>query len=88
MAEQHGMPFLRETLEFLVLAGVLIPLLQRLKVNQVLGFLGAGLIVGPYGLGLWVDVWPWLSQFTFPQRAGVTAAMGDQSRVRPDQRAG
>ena len=44
MAEQHGMPFLRETLEFLVLAGILIPLLQRFKVNQVLGFLGAGLI--------------------------------------------
>ena len=39
MAEQHGMPFLRETLEFLVLAGILIPLLQRFKVNQVLGFL-------------------------------------------------
>ena len=78
MAEQHAMPFLRETLLFLTLAGVLIPLLQRLKVNQVLGFLGVGLIVGPYGLGLWVDTWPWLAQFTFPQRAGVTvlAEMG------------
>ncbi|MDX9843773.1 MAG: cation:proton antiporter [Aquabacterium sp.] len=78
MAEQHGMPFLRETLEFLVLAGVLIPLLQRFKVNQVLGFLAAGLIMGPYGLGLWIDTWPWLAQFTFPQRAGVTvlAEMG------------
>ena len=78
MSEQHGLPFLRETLLFLTLAGVLIPLLQRLKVNQVLGFLGVGLVVGPYGLGLWVDAWPWLSQFTFPQRAGVTvlAEMG------------
>ena len=52
MAEQHGMPFLRETLEFLVLSGILIPLLQRFKVNQVLGFLVAGLIVGPYVLRL------------------------------------
>src|SRR5574343_1887572 len=72
MSEQHGLPFLRETLLFLTLAGVLIPLLQRLKVNQVLGFLGVGLAVGPFGLGLWVDTWPWLAQFTFPQRAGVT----------------
>ena len=73
MSEQHGLPFLRETLLFLTLAGVLIPLLQRLKVNQVLGFLGVGLVVGPYGLGLWVDTWPWLAQFTFPQGSGVTA---------------
>ncbi|TXI94882.1 MAG: potassium transporter [Aquabacterium sp.] len=73
MAEQHGMPFLRETLEFLVLAGILIPLLQRFKVNQVLGFLGAGLIVGPYGLGLWVDTWPWLAKFTFPRGEGLSA---------------
>jgi CPA2 family monovalent cation:H+ antiporter-2 len=72
MTEQHSLPFLRETLLFLTLAGVLIPLLQRLKVNQVLGFLGVGLVVGPFGLGLWVDTWPWLAQFTFPQRQGVT----------------
>lgn len=62
MSEQHSLPFLRETLLFLTLAGVLIPLLQRLKVNQVLGFLGVGLVVGPYGLGLWVDTWPWLAR--------------------------
>ena len=71
MSEQAGLPFLRETLLFLTLSGVLIPLLQRLRVNQVLGFLGVGLAVGPYGLGLWVDTWPWLAQFTFPQSEGV-----------------
>ena len=71
MSEQAGLPFLRETLLFLTLSGVLIPLLQRLRVNQVLGFLGVGLVVGPYGLGLWVDTWPWLAQFTFPQSEGV-----------------
>ncbi|HYR26022.1 MAG TPA: monovalent cation:proton antiporter-2 (CPA2) family protein [Aquabacterium sp.] len=73
MGDQHGLPFLRETLLFFTLAGVLIPLLQRLRVNQVLGFLGVGLVVGPYGLGLWTDTWPWLAQFTFPQRKGVIA---------------
>ena len=38
MEHQAGLPFLRETLLFLTLAGILIPLLQRFKINQVLGF--------------------------------------------------
>ena len=40
--EQHALPYLRETLLFLALAGIFIPLLQRLKVNQVLGCLAVG----------------------------------------------
>jgi CPA2 family monovalent cation:H+ antiporter-2 len=50
---------------FLSLAGILIPLLQRLRVNQVLGFLAAGTLVGPFGLGLWADRVPGLEYFTF-----------------------
>ncbi|HEX5372793.1 MAG TPA: cation:proton antiporter [Aquabacterium sp.] len=73
MEEQHSFPFLRETLLFLVMAGVLIPLLQRWRINQVLGFLAAGVALGPYGLGLWVDRWPELAWFTFPQLKGVEA---------------
>ena len=52
MHEQHAFPFLREILLFLALAGILIPLLQRLRINQVLGFLAAGALAGPFGLGL------------------------------------
>jgi monovalent cation:H+ antiporter-2, CPA2 family len=69
--ETPHFPFLREILLFLVLAGVLIPLLQRLRVNQVLGFLAAGALIGPFGLGLWADEVPWLASFTFPRLEGV-----------------
>jgi CPA2 family monovalent cation:H+ antiporter-2 len=61
----QALPFLRETLLFLSLAGILIPLLQRLRVNQVLGFLAAGTLIGPFGLGLWADQVPGLEYFTF-----------------------
>ena len=64
MQEQHALPFLREALLFLALAGILIPLLQRLRINQVVGFLAAGALVGPFGLGLWVDRVPELHYFT------------------------
>ena len=62
---ESGLPYLRETLLFLTLAGILIPLLQRLRINQVLGFLAVGTALGPQGLGVWTDRWPWLAWLTW-----------------------
>lgn len=71
MQEQHAFPFLREILLFLALAGILIPLLQRLRINQVLGFLAVGVLLGPFGLGRMAqDVAP-LGLFTFPNNDNV-----------------
>lgn len=71
MQEQHAFPFLREIILFLVLSGILIPLLQRLRINQVVGFLAVGTLVGPFGLGLLADDIPWLAFLSFPRDAGV-----------------
>lgn len=73
MEHASSLPFLPEVLLFLVLAGILIPLLQRFRVNQVLGFLVLGLLVGPYGVALWAERWPWLQNFTFPREQEVSA---------------
>ena len=73
MQEQHAFPFLRETLLFLALAGILIPTLARLRINQVLGFLAVGALLGPFGLGLFAAELPWLSYLTFPRAEGVVA---------------
>jgi CPA2 family monovalent cation:H+ antiporter-2 len=69
--EQHPFPFLREILLFLSLAGILIPLLQRLRINQVLGFLAVGTLFGPFGLGRLAQDQPWLAWFTFPNNEDV-----------------
>lgn len=71
MQEQHPFPFLREILLFLSLAGILIPLLQRLRINQVLGFLAVGTLFGPFGLGRLAQDQPWLAWFTFPNNEDV-----------------
>lgn len=71
MQEQHAFPFLREILLFLALAGVLIPLLQRLRINQVLGFLAAGALFGPFGLGRMAVDLHWLGWLTFPNNDNV-----------------
>ena len=72
MQEQHAFPFLREILLFLILAGILIPTLQRLRINQVLGFLAVGTLLGPFGLGLLAADVHWLSWLTFPSGPGVS----------------
>ncbi|NNG24453.1 cation:proton antiporter domain-containing protein [Telluria aromaticivorans] len=72
MQEQHAFPFLREILLFLVLSGILIPTLQRLRINQVVGFLAVGTLVGPFGLGLLASDIPWLAFLTFPRGEGIS----------------
>ena len=72
--DQHAFPFLREILLFLILAGILIPTLQRLRINQVVGFLAAGTLAGPFGLGLLADDVPqlaFLTFLTFPRGEGM-----------------
>ena len=71
MQEQHAFPFLREILLFLSLAGILIPTLQRLRINQVLGFLAAGTLFGPFGLGRMAQDVPVLAWLTFPNNEDV-----------------
>ncbi|XYJ09510.1 cation:proton antiporter domain-containing protein [Telluria sp. B2] len=72
MQEQHAFPFLREILLFLILAGILIPTLQRLRINQVLGFLAVGALLGPFGVALSAGEFPWLGWLTFPSGEGVS----------------
>ena len=72
--ESHGaFPFLKEIILFLALSGVLIPLLARLRINPVLGFLAVGTLLGPYGLASLSAQWPWLSYVTFARHEDVEA---------------
>ncbi len=71
MPAPDGLPYLRELILFLGLSGVLIPLLQRHAINPVLGFLAVGTVIGPYGLGRFVDQLPWLHYLAFPRTEDV-----------------
>jgi CPA2 family monovalent cation:H+ antiporter-2 len=55
----------KETILFLVTAGIVAPLFVRLRVSPVLGFLGAGILLGPEGLGRLAQSIPWLDVFAF-----------------------
>jgi CPA2 family monovalent cation:H+ antiporter-2 len=45
---------------FLATAGIVVPLFKRLKISPILGFLGAGVVLGPFGLGALARKAPWL----------------------------
>jgi CPA2 family monovalent cation:H+ antiporter-2 len=49
---------------FLATAGVVAPIFKRLKLNPILGFLLAGVILGPFGLGRFIHLAPWLDYVT------------------------
>jgi monovalent cation:H+ antiporter-2, CPA2 family len=67
----------KETLLFLVTAGVVAPLFFRLRISPVLGYLLAGVALGPYGLGAIARQAPWLSALAIKVEAiDRTAAFG------------
>ena len=51
---------LREIIVFLAAAALVVPMMQRLRVNPVLGFLVIGVVIGPFGLGRLAETWTWL----------------------------
>jgi CPA2 family monovalent cation:H+ antiporter-2 len=54
----------KNALLFLVTAGVIVPLFRRLKVSPVIGFLAAGIALGPFVLGRLARRLPWLDYVT------------------------
>ncbi|MFT4253887.1 MAG: cation:proton antiporter [Caulobacter sp.] len=63
---------------FLATAGIVAPLFKRLKINPILGFLLAGVILGPFGLGRLIGIAPWLDYVTVdnPDEIGQLAEFG------------
>ncbi|HWP26144.1 MAG TPA: cation:proton antiporter [Xanthobacteraceae bacterium] len=63
---------------FLAAAGVIVPLFHRAQIGTVLGFFIVGAALGPYGIGLLIESYPWLWYVTFddPQQAAPLAELG------------
>ena len=70
--EAHVQPgAYKDVVLFLATAGVVVPLFRRWKLSPILGFLSAGVLLGPYGLGKLARAAPWLSAMTIENPAEV-----------------
>lgn len=69
---------MRDALVILGSAGIVIPVFARFRITPVIGFILIGLLVGPYGLGMFDDRIPWLSYITIsdPERLTPFADFG------------
>jgi CPA2 family monovalent cation:H+ antiporter-2 len=68
----------KDVVLFLATAGIVVPLFRRWKISPILGFLGAGVLLGPYGLGRLAGEVDWLAAFTIdnPDEVAQLAEFG------------
>lgn len=76
MAAGHGGGEYKDLVVFLAAAGVVVPLFNRLKISPILGFLAAGVLLGPDGLARFAEAAPWLGWLTISD-AGQLRALSE-----------
>lgn len=64
MEHQLHLSEYKETILFLITAGIVVPLFHRLRISPVLGFIAAGVLLGPFGLGRFAQEIPAFAWFS------------------------
>ncbi|MBZ6075411.1 cation:proton antiporter domain-containing protein [Microvirga puerhi] len=72
MAAAINLQSYQEPILFLATAGIVVPLVHRLRISPVLGYLAAGILLGPYGVGRLVPNYPWVNWITFTNPEGTS----------------
>ncbi|MFC3078681.1 cation:proton antiporter [Phenylobacterium terrae] len=78
MEAHNGPGAYKDLVLFLATAAVVVPLFRRWRVSPILGFLAAGVLLGPHGLGSLSADLPWLQYFTVdnPEEIAQLAEFG------------
>lgn len=70
-----SLPFeeFKGALLFLTTAGVIVPLFRRIRISPIIGFLLAGIAIGPWGIGALVTRWAWLAPLRIENSQDISA---------------
>lgn len=60
-----------DSLVILGAAGLVIPAFARFRITPIIGFILVGILVGPFGLGAFLDQYPWLSYVTITDPTSI-----------------
>ena len=71
MEPHNGPGAYKDLVLFLATAAVVVPLFRRWKISPILGFLAAGVLLGPHGLGSLSGELPWLQYLTVDNPAEI-----------------
>jgi monovalent cation:H+ antiporter-2, CPA2 family len=63
----------KDLLLFLATAAIIVPLFTRLHVSPILGYIVGGILLGPFGLGAFAAVFPWLSVVTITDASQISS---------------
>lgn len=63
--------YMKEALLILGTAGIVVPLMHRWRVSPILGYLAAGVLLGPHGLGALAPLWPPLALVSIEHAEGI-----------------
>src|SRR3569832_776231 len=68
----------KDVVLFLATAGVVVPLFRQWRISPILGYLGAGVLLGPIGLGSLAHEVKWLGALTieYPAELAQLAEFG------------
>jgi monovalent cation:H+ antiporter-2, CPA2 family len=60
-----------DSLVILGAAGLIIPTFARFRITPIIGFIVVGVLVGPFGLGSFIDRFPWLNYVTITDPSSI-----------------
>lgn len=72
----HLIDIISNILLFFAISGLVVPLLQRVRVSPVLGYLICGIIIGPYGVAIFSDLHSWISYISIDE-PGTVRMLGE-----------
>ncbi|MCH9809227.1 MAG: cation:proton antiporter [Alphaproteobacteria bacterium] len=67
---QHS-EVLQDIVVFLAVAGIVVPVMKRLAISPILGFIVIGMLIGPHGLAQFAQSQPWLAYVTISDGRGI-----------------
>lgn len=72
VAAAHSISSLIPLLTIFAIAGIMVPLFQRMKLSPILGYLICGVLIGPFGLSLFSDSFPFLKYISISDTESIS----------------